>query len=523
MILFAVSVVVGGVLAWRGLGPQQEMSLAGDADGKQGETRASEHVPKSVLDSPLAGRWYPAGGNELAAAIKRYVDKADNKKSGRVMALIMPHAGYRWSGSTAAYAVRQIAGRKFRTVVVMGPTHHLPMDNIASVPAYTHYRTPMGEVELETAFIRRLKQYKLFTTIPRAHDGEHSVQIEVPMLQYALGEFKLVPIVVGRLRPETAEHMARILLGMIDAQTLVVASSDFTHYGPRFGYTPFTDNRERNLEALAMKAFACIQRRDAAGFYAHLEKTGDTICGRYAIAVLLNMLPRDCEARLLHYDTSGRIAGDFSESVSYVAAAFYGDWQKMPRVKPEPAGQGLSRETRSRLLKLARNTIKYVFAHQAAPLPEQVGFTPSAQENRTMGAFVTLKKHGRLRGCIGEITPFRALYKAIMAQAVNAAFRDTRFNQLRAEELPEIRIEISALTPSHPVDSYNDIKLGRHGIVIEKHGRRAVFLPQVAPEQGWNLAQTLTHLSRKAGLPADAWKQGARFTVFEAIVFGEDE
>ena len=140
-----------------------------------------------------------------------------------------------------------------------------------------------------------------------------------------------------------------------------------------------------------------------------------------------------------------------------------------------------------------------------------------------MGAFVTLHENGKLRGCIGEIVPRRPLYVAAMAHAVNSALRDYRFSHVDIDEIPKLEFEISALTPSKPVKSCKGIVIGKHGMTIQKNGRSAVFLPQVAPEQGWNLEQTLTHLSMKAGLPPDAWKADAKFTVFEAIVFNDKE
>jgi len=151
-----------------------------------------------------------------------------------------------------------------------------------------------------------------------------------------------------------------------------------------------------------------------------------------------------------------------------------------------------------------------------------MGLDASSGMRETMGAFVTLHKHGQLRGCIGEIVPRRPLYEAVMDHAVNAALNDHRFPPVEAQELSDLHFEISALTPPKPVDSYQDIEVGRHGMTLEKHGRRAVFLPQVAPEQGWDIAETLTHLATKAGLPPDAWEEGASYTVFEAVVFGEE-
>ncbi len=140
---------------------------------------------------------------------------------------------------------------------------------------------------------------------------------------------------------------------------------------------------------------------------------------------------------------------------------------------------------------------------------------------KKMGAFVTLHKDGNLRGCIGEIIPVRSLYEAVLNRAVSSAFSDYRFNPLQKNELNKIDIEISALTPPKEIASWKNIKIGKHGVILRKNGRSAVFLPQVAPEHGWNLQTTLTHLSKKAGLRPDDWKKDATFFVFEADVFGE--
>ena len=155
------------------------------------------------------------------------------------------------------------------------------------------------------------------------------------------------------------------------------------------------------------------------------------------------------------------------------------------------------------------------------PTPEELGIKITPNMRQKMGVFVTLHKNGMLRGCIGEITPRRPLYIAVMHQAINSALRDYRFPKVKESEIPSLEYEISALTPPKPVSSYKDIVIGRDGMTISKHGYSAVFLPQVAPEQGWNLDQTLTHLSQKAGLPSNAWKKDAEFTTFQAIVFNE--
>ena len=182
----------------------------------------------------------------------------------------------------------------------------------------------------------------------------------------------------------------------------------------------------------------------------------------------------------------------------------------------------LTEADRRALLRLARANVERALAGRPAEEPEELGVAPTEAMRRTMGGFVTLTIEGDLRGCIGEIFPRQPLVRVVMERALDAAFEDPRFPPLTAAELPQVRFEISALTPPKPVDSYGEIEIGRHGMVLELGGRSAVLLPQVAPEQGWDLATTLAHLARKAGLRAEAWRdERARYTVFEAAVFHE--
>jgi len=235
------------------------------------------------------------------------------------------------------------------------------------------------------------------------------------------------------------------------------------------------------------------------------------------------MLPEDSEAHLLRYDTSGRVVGDFENSVSYVSLAFTGRWKGEPMSTPASKEFTLNDEEKQALLKLARGTIEHYLEHGRPPAPEDLGIAITPGMQQVAGAFVTLHKRGELRGCIGEIVPRRPVYQAIIEQAVNAAVNDYRFNPVTAAEVAGLQIEISVLTPPQDVKSYRDIVIGKHGMILSKQGRSAVFLPQVAPEQGWGIEETLTHLSLKAGLPPDAWREGASYKVFEAVVFSEEK
>jgi len=478
--------------------------------------------PRRVLRSSLAGKWYTADPVLLSSQIAGFLDDVEDEPLEDLCALILPHAGYRWSGPTAAWGVKQIAGRSFRRVVVIGPTHHVGMENVASVPDATHYVTPLGEVPLDVDFLAALRTHAYFQNIPAAHENEHSVQIEVPLLQKALGEFQLVPIVVGSLDRNVARAMANVLAGMIDAETFVIVSSDFTHYGSNFSYLPFRAEVADNLKKLDMEAFAALEDRAGDAFPKFLARTRNTICGRHAIQILLDMLAPDAKTHLLKYDSSGRISGDFTNSVSYFSIAFTGSWAA-PELSPASRPSALTSDDRGRLLLLARKTLKCALEDARLPAAEELGIEITDAMRAPRGAFVTLNKDGQLRGCVGTLYPTRPLFRAVMIQALSAALRDRRFRPVDAAEVSALDIEISVLTQPKSVASREDIMIGRHGIILRKDGRSAVFLPQVAPQQGWDLPTTLSRLSRKAGLLEDAWKNGASFKVFEADVFAEPQ
>ncbi len=489
---------------------------------------AVEPVPKSVLRSQLAGMgWYTAQPEALNRQIEGLFEEAQVKPIEDVIALILPHAGYRYSGSIAAKGLKT-TDKQYKRIITIGPSHRIPMEGILSVPRVTHYETPLGEVPLDVELINKLLEYSVFRNVPQAHEfgrggQEHSVQIELPLLQHGRADFKFVPIVAGRCSHGTVTKAANILRSLVDEDTLVIVSSDFVHYGPNFGYVPFDKDQREQIKKLDMGAFEYIDRLDSKGFLDYKHRTEATICGYVPIAVLLSMLSEPAEAHLVEYSTSGYLAGDFTNSVSYLSVAFSGTWPDHPGLEPQANDPDLTERDRTRLLTLARKTINFALEKQRVPEAPELGVPISDAMRCPRAAFVTLKKDHMLRGCIGDIFPQKPLYKSVIQNAINACFNDRRFPQVSKDECNDITIEISALTAPEPVASADEIRIGTDGVVLNKDGRSAVFLPQVAPEQGWNLDQTLTQLSLKAQLPADAWKQGASFLVFQADVFAESE
>jgi len=484
-------------------------------------------MTKKVMVSPLAGHWFAETERALREEIAERVKGISVVRKKNVCAAVVPHAGYRYSGRVAAGVFLRIDPSRYSRVIVMGPSHYVGMRNQVSVPDVTHFSTPLGELKADAEFVARMRTLSFVTCQPEAHAREHSDQIQLPLIQACLSSnVPVVCAVCGQFDAANLLTAAAAFKELLDERTLVVASSDFTHYGANYGYVPFTKDVQKNLESLDMGIFDLFVRKDVAGFMKHLDETGATVCGRDPLAFLLAMMPADAKVERTAYETSGQMLHDDRNSVSYIGALVTGSWGNPPAAakKAVPAADGKIPEADcGRLLALARETIAEALRSGSARVPvlaaEPKALTDGMKAVR--GGFVTLHKRGELRGCIGEIMPHRAIWKVVREQALNAAFHDPRFEALRPDELGQVDIEISMLTPPRPVGSWQEIEIGRHGVVLTKGGRSAVFLPQVAPEQGWGVEETLTHLSLKAGLPPDAWRKGAEFLVFEAQVIHE--
>jgi MEMO1 family protein len=490
-----------------------------------------------IREPILAGSWYPEDKDLLRRTVESYLSD-DSVRASRgaesPIALIVPHAGYRFSGPTAGRGYATVRGRTYERVILIGPSHRVSFDGVALPPSGS-WRTPLGDVALDEEAIASLAARTGFARLPEAHEKEHCLEIQLPFLQVALEPgFRLVPLVIGRMDAEGCKNVADGLSPLLGASTLLVVSSDFTHYGPNYDYVPFREDVGARIKELDERAAASIQTLSPTAFEEFCARTQDTICGREPIRILLTMLQgRDARAATLGYARSGDLMGDFTNSVSYLAIAFL------------PSGDGgggedaTDRETRgvdptlesprmldsaekAFLLKLARGTIAAKLRGTKPPSSEVPSeFSKDSPLREVRGVFVTLNEDGNLRGCIGSIFGEEPLAEGVARQAINSAFHDPRFSELRPEELDSIEIEISVLTPPTVVAGYESVVVGRHGVLLEKNGHRAVFLPQVAPEQGWDRDTMLRHLCRKAGLGPEDWRTGASFEVFEAQILEE--
>ncbi len=530
--VFALLLVAGGGLVWKsqlsggeGEAPAAlhpaSASEAADDGGTEGSgatgaaAEAEEDV--NVRPSPLAGGWYDSDRDVLHTQIRGFIEGGGDYHGERPKGLVCPHAGYRYSGAVAGWCYATLERERYDRVFILGPSHRYPLSGIGVGP-WTHYETPLGQAPIDRAAVARLTEDGLFAEIDGVDAEEHSLEIQLPFLQVVAMGTPIVPLVVGRLDRDQVRHAAEVLRAEVGPGDLVLVSTDFTHYGSRFGYTPDVgEDKPAGIEALDDGAFIAFAGGDLDGFLDYKEETGITVCGYLPMAILKAMLTGAGSIDMLRYDTSGNLTGDWKNSVSYVSAVVTGDpW----------GGRGadattwrLARDEQQTLLRLARDAIAAKLAGNPAPSLERYEITDAMRQDA--GGFVTLTIDGHLRGCIGEIPSRRAFVEVVRDHALDAAFGDPRFRPLSAEEFDHVSIEVSMLTPPQEVASYDDIVLGRDGVYLIKGMRRAVYLPQVAVEQGWDLDQTLSSLARKAGLSPDAWQEGTTFETFQAQVFHE--
>lgn len=476
-----------------------------------------------VHDPAVAGQFYPAEADVLRKQVSGFLEAGAGKAKveGKPIALVVPHAGYAYSGRCAGVAYATVKGKAYKRVLVLAVNHRGMPFRGGSILSVAAYRTPLGDVPVDKAACATLRESELFGEHASAQRLEHSLEVQLPFLQEALGSFQLVPVVLGDLADDDYPAVAALLRKVMDQDTLVVASSDFTHYGRNFGYAPFEDKVRENIEKLDKGAIDLILRRDGPGFARYLARTGATICGRCPIRVLLELLPDNATGQLVCYYTSGDEANDYRHSVSYGALVFTapGQWGEPPAAKPEvgPLDLRISEAGQKKLLEIARKALEAVTAGKELP---EVKLDDAELQGRN-GVFVTLNKHGQLRGCIGNFRPETPLYQTVAVQAQQSALHDPRFQPVQPAEVKEIEIEISVLMPEKPIKDPLAWEFGKHGIIVRRGWQQATFLPQVA-EHFKTKEEMLSACCRKAGMLSAMWRDPeTAVLIYSAQVFGE--
>jgi AmmeMemoRadiSam system protein B/AmmeMemoRadiSam system protein A len=468
-----------------------------------------------VRPAAVAGTFYPADRSELEKTVDGLLAGAQVAPvQGQLWAIISPHAGYPYSGAVAAQAYALVKGQRYRRVVVISPSHYESF-GFASIYDGDAYATPLGQVAVDKSFAAKLAGASpLLKLSSRGHTSsgdrpEHALEVQLPFLQRALGDFQLVPIVMGEQSYEVSRALGVALAKFISVpDTLIVASSDLSHFHK---YEEATALDRKPLRAVQAWDYFSLSRNLAAGVW--------EACGGGPIVAAMIAAERlgATEAALLKYANTGDVTGDHSRVVGYAAAALI---QPTAHGSAIIADYSLNKRDQAELLKIVRQSVETAVRQHT--LLEPVASPKSDFLLDERGAFVTLTKRGEVRGCIGYVSALKPLYMTVRDVAVFAAMRDPRFPPVAPAELGALKYEISVLSPLRRVTDSKQIQIGRHGLLVKKGNREGVLLPQVPVEQGWNRQTFLEQVCLKAGLPPNAWKdEDTDLFMFTALVFGE--
>ena len=478
--------------------------------------RAAENATgqQKIRPAAVAGAFYPADPKELTKIIDDMLAKVTLPRvDGEILAAVAPHAGYPYAGPVAAWTFAALKGHKYSRVVVIAPSHYVAFD-FTSVYDGDAYTTPLGLVPVDKKFARQLA--KMSSTIELSDKGhqatqdapEHSVEVELPWLQTVLGNFELVPIVMGDQSYESSRALGVALAKMLrnDHDTLVLASSDLSHY-----------HTYDEAETIDHKTLHALEAWDYLSMSRNFETRVWEACGGAPIVAAMIYAERmgANKAEVLKYANSGDATSDHSRVVGYSADLFVKTAHAADAVPPFSLTDGEKAE----LLALARKSVEYMIEKNEPYAP-----APSTSEtlNREYGAFVTLTEGGALRGCIGYTSPVKPLYITVRDTATLAALRDPRFPPVTAQELPRLAYEISVLSPLRRVTDIEQIKVGRDGLLMKNGDSEGLLLPQVPMEQKWDRQTFLEQTCAKAGMNVNCWKdENTDIFSFTAVVFNE--
>ena len=463
----------------------------------------------------VAGQFYPAGPEKLSSELAGLFERSADRQLEDVIAIISPHAGYVFSGQVAASSFRQLDPDKaYDNVFVLASSHQMSFEG-GSIYSEGDYLTPLGKVKVNKELAEELiRENDVFSGRKDAHQYEHSLEVQLPFLQYHLhGDFRIVPVIIGAQEYSTCEKLAAALKPFLNEKNLFVVSTDFSHY-------PDYDDA-RLIDKLTAEA---ILSNDPVKFIQTLRENkqkkirglSTSLCGWSSVLTLMYMTgDTDAGYHLIEYRNSGDVSpyGDKERVVGYCSIAVTASEKKS-------ASSYLSEEEKVQLIDLARTTLEtYVNSGKILDFNRGAEFPGRLQD--TAGAFVTLKKEGKLRGCIGRFESDEPLWKVIQEMTIAAASEDYRFPDVKIDELDDIDIEISVLTPLRQIYGIDEIEIGRHGIYMKKGYHSGTLLPQVPVERKWCLEEFLGYCARdKARIGWDGWKDAELF-VYESFIFGE--
>jgi MEMO1 family protein len=463
----------------------------------------------------VAGQFYPSDKNILEDSLKAMFKRAERKKTDKsVLAVISPHAGYIFSGEVAASSFNQIEKKKYKNVFIIGSSHHAYFEG-ASI-YLGDFITPLGKVKVNKILAESLiEKNKCFVNDPGVHLNEHTIEVQLPFLQYVLGnDINLIPVLLGTQSESTCQEIANALKPFFNSENLFIISTDFSHY-PSYTDAQASDNSTAGaIELNSAKGFLkTIRKTESSG----ISNLATAACGWTSVLTMLDITEKLDGISILPiiYKNSGDSKfADKSSVVGYYSLAITENEEKQEK-------EFLSKSDKKELLHIARFSIEEYLKNRSIPEIDQKKITPALL--MPCGAFVTLYKNGELRGCIGNFGNDKPLYKIVQEMAIASSVNDYRFDPVSGSEVKDLSIEISVLTSMQKIKSIDEITLGKHGIYIKKGANSGTFLPKVATETGWSKEEFLGHCAHdKAGLDWDGWKD-AEIYIYEAVVFNEKE
>lgn len=454
----------------------------------------------AIRQPAVAGMFYPGSATELSAMVRDFMDHAPVSYAPVPKAIIAPHAGYKYSGAIAAAAYARLAPARdvITRVILLGPCHRVAVKGLAA-PSVDAFATPLGDVPLDRDAIAAISHLPQVCEFDETHAQEHSLEVHLPFLQEVLGDFSLVPLAVGAATNAEVADVLEALWG--GPETVIVISSDLSHF---LDYDAARDIDQRTCDAIEQLD------PDSIG--------NDQACGRVPVKGLLSLAARRrMRVETVDLKNSGDTAGSRDRVVGYGAWVFE-ETDGGEAVSDRDAGTDFEAATTallakhgSLLLKLAGASIEHGLARGSAVNVDVASFPDELQ--RDGACFVTLYKNGRLRGCIGSPEAHRPLLTDVVQNAFRSAFHDPRFPNLTADEVPDLHVSISVLSPPSPMsieseeDLLSQLRPGVDGLIIMDGAKRALFLPSVW-EQLPKPEDFLNRLKLKAGMSADHWSDG---------------
>jgi AmmeMemoRadiSam system protein B/AmmeMemoRadiSam system protein A len=453
----------------------------------------------SIKQSQCAGDWFPKDSKQLSSLIRQWIDLPP-KIEERPMAVVVPHAGYAYSGPTAATAYQNLTPHSYDRVFLIYVPHFLGYPHGLVLPNYLAYQTPLGLIDIDVEYVKKIGRLP-FCHVDNAQNSEHAIECQLPFLQSVLSDFRLIPMGFVALSPNQRYQLTNFLLNNWTENDLLVITSDFTHYGPNYDYIPFDASQaESELHNRCSKMKKLVETMDEEQF--RFECREDTVCGQEAIGFLLGFLNQigNVSSKQTGSDFSGRLQQDWTNSVTYQSFVFF-------------RRNKLNGAEREYLLRLVRLT---VLAHLLGkPIPEP-DYLPSSLLKKS-SCFVSIGVHGQLRGCMGNVTKKFELYKAVISNTL-AACEDPRFQNVPldlATFYKDFRVEISLL---HSFEETESFDIGRHGIIVSHNNSVGLLLPQVARRHRMTHDEFMQSACSKAGINN---QRNINVTRFEADTFGQ--